>query len=98
MATPSGEPSTALARAAKAKRERTLEEWLFQEGFVFDFFQAVRLLERLEPKRNPVGGANPPASEIVRFHARVSLDFPPSAIYELARPTPQSPTAWSEPR
>lgn len=73
------------------KGERTLEDLLFQESYVFDFFQAVRLMERLEPERKSVGGAELPATETVRFRARVSLDFPPSAIYEIVKPTPQLP-------
>jgi type VI secretion system protein ImpH len=56
---------------------------LFAEGFSFDFFQAVRHLEQLYPDRKPVGRASNPRDEIVRFQARVSLDFPPSAIHEL---------------
>lgn len=56
---------------------------LYQEGFAFDFFQAVRLLERLTPKRCPVGRAGPPHGEVVRFRAHLSLSFPPSSIYEI---------------
>jgi type VI secretion system protein ImpH len=56
---------------------------LYQEGFAFDFFQAVRLLERLTPKRCPVGRAGPPHEEVVRFRAHLSLSFPPSSIYEI---------------
>jgi type VI secretion system protein ImpH len=56
---------------------------LFQEGFSFDFFQAVRLLERLQPKAAHLGKTGPPGKEVVRLKARQALDFPPSAIYEI---------------
>ncbi|TMQ34736.1 MAG: type VI secretion system baseplate subunit TssG, partial [Planctomycetota bacterium] len=59
---------------------------LFAEPFAFDFFQAVRVLERLYPQRRPVGRANPPRTEVVRFRAHLSLSFPPSAIYDLEPP------------
>ena len=65
----------------------TVERRLFEEGFAFDFFQAVRLLEKLDPKRKPVGRTDPPRSEVVRFRAHLSLSFPPSAIYSLDPPS-----------
>ena len=65
--------------------EKTVEELLFDEGYSFDFFQAVRVLERLYPERKPVGRGGPPGAEAVRFRAHLSLSFPPSSIYELVR-------------
>src|SRR6516165_10528189 len=56
---------------------------LFREPFSFDFFQAVRVLQRIFPERAPVGQAAAPAAETVRFGALASLTFPPSAIYDL---------------
>jgi type VI secretion system protein ImpH len=64
----------------------TLIEHLFAEGYAFEFFQAVRVLERAAPKRRPVGLPSPPRDEIVHFRAHLSLNFPPSSIYELERP------------
>ncbi|MHB1559464.1 MAG: type VI secretion system baseplate subunit TssG, partial [Isosphaeraceae bacterium] len=64
---------------------------LFDEGYRFDFFQAVRLLQRIEPGRARVGLAGPPRAEAVRFRSRISLTFPPSSIYELERPTSSRP-------
>ena len=58
----------------------TLIDQLFAEGYAFDFFQAVRVLERAYPKRRPVGRRFPPREEIVRFRAHLSLSFPPSSI------------------
>jgi type VI secretion system protein ImpH len=69
----------------------TVGERLFAEGYAFDFFQAVRVLERLDPGRRPVGRAGPPHAEVVRFRARLSLSFPPSAVYEVEPPTSALP-------
>jgi type VI secretion system protein ImpH len=61
-----------------------LAERLFAESYRFDFFQAVRLLERLYPQRQPVGRGNTtPADEVVRFRTRPSLAFPPSQLYSI---------------
>ncbi len=57
---------------------------LFREGFAFDFFQAVRLLQALEPGRARVGHGGPPQAEAVRFRAHASLSFPPSSIHDLS--------------
>jgi type VI secretion system protein ImpH len=56
---------------------------LFDEPYRFDFFQAVRLLERIYTERLPVGRASAPATEAARFCARASLSFPPSQIHRL---------------
>jgi type VI secretion system protein ImpH len=66
---------------------------LFEEGFAFDFFQAVRILCRLHPDRSSVGLAVPPRNEIVRFRAHQSLSFPASTIHEVLRFDPTSPDA-----
>jgi type VI secretion system protein ImpH len=60
-----------------------LEDVLFEEGYRFDFFQAVRVLERLYPGFQPVGQDASPAEEAVRFHSHLSLTFPPSAIHDI---------------
>ncbi len=57
--------------------------WLEREPFLFDFFQAVRLLERIAPDRQPVGRFVSPASEVARFGANPSLAFPASQIQSL---------------
>ncbi len=62
---------------------RIVKDLLFQEGFRFDFFQAVRLLQRLYRSRRPVGGKAKPEEEIIRFKSHISLSFPASSIYEV---------------
>lgn len=64
----------------------SLAEELLDEGYRFDFFEAVRVLERLYPHRQPVGDEAMPGEEVVRFRSRLALTFPPSAIYELNEP------------
>jgi type VI secretion system protein ImpH len=61
-----------------------LDALLRAEPYRFGFFQAVRILNRLFPDRQPVGGDAPPGDEVVRFHAHLSIDFPPSEIFGLA--------------
>lgn len=69
-----------------------LDEELFKAAFRYDFFQAVRLLERLRPGSVPVGRTGPPRREAVRFRVLQSLAFPPSQIQALGRPDdPSSP-------
>jgi len=62
-----------------------LEQLLFAEGFRFDFYQAVKLLEMLAPDATPVAEGSEPDAEPVRFRSRVGLDFPASEIDLLAR-------------
>ncbi len=69
----------------------TVAERLFAEGYAFDFFQAVRLLEKFAPERRPVGHDATPRSEAARFRAHISLSFPPSAIYQIEPPTAPVP-------
>lgn len=63
-----------------------MRQELFDEGYRFEFFQAVRLLGRMDPERQPVGESGPPAEEVARFRTRLSLGFPPSEIHEVREP------------
>ena len=71
---------------------------LFREGYLFDFFQAVRLLQLQsqqtsatgvppgatpDASRGPVGRDGEPGREIVRFRTHQSLTFPTSEIERL---------------
>jgi type VI secretion system protein ImpH len=75
--------STALAKG--------VEERLFDEPYRFDFFQAVRILQRFE-RRTLVGYGGPPGAEAARFRAHVSLSFPASSIHDLIRPHSDNPS------
>jgi type VI secretion system protein ImpH len=72
------------------RQNRTLEARLFEESYAFDFYQAVRVLQRLRPNSTPVGRSGPPGAESVHFRALCSLSFPPSSIYDLERPSASS--------
>jgi type VI secretion system protein ImpH len=58
----------------------------------FDFFQIVRLIERLHPESVPVGRFGPPQREAVRFSVNNSLAFPPSQVHELHWEEDTTPT------
>ncbi|MGE0823942.1 MAG: type VI secretion system baseplate subunit TssG [Candidatus Binatia bacterium] len=65
------------------RTDPSLAEELLTEGYRFDFFEAVRVLERLFPHRQAVGRDATPSQEVVRFQTRLALTFPPSAIHEV---------------
>ncbi len=69
--------------------ENSVAARLLDEAFDFDFFQAVRLLMRVMPDREPVGWIAKPHDEVVRFSARASLEFPASSIHEIV-PSPEN--------
>jgi type VI secretion system protein ImpH len=60
--------------------KKPLNEQLLEEPYRFEFFQAVRLLERIYPESSPVGQDVTPNKEVVRFKNHLSLRFPPSEI------------------
>jgi len=74
---------------------------LLQEPYRFDFFQAVRLAERMAKEagsaaRRPVGYEGSPQEEAVRFRALPSLSFPPSAVHEVRKPQTSEVSQTSE--
>lgn len=73
----------AARRPLRQRRRPTVAETLRNEPYRFDFFQAVRLLERLFRGRHPVGRDDPVEDEVVRFRSLPSLEFPASQIHQL---------------
>src|SRR5579863_5852772 len=63
----------------------SLRAMLEDEPFRVHFFQAVRMLQKMEQDLKPVGYFITPQGETIRFAARTSLTFPPSEIYDLHR-------------
>jgi type VI secretion system protein ImpH len=70
------------------RRGLGLDDLVFREGHRFEFFQAVRLLERMHPNRQPVGRHEQPGEEVVRFRSHVSMAFPPSEVREVQQEKP----------
>ena len=79
MATESGTINPDLATTKVGARLR-------KQPYSFEFFQAVRLLEKLLPERSPVGKFTHPGNEVARFGAHPSLAFPASQIQAMDGP------------
>jgi len=63
-----------------------IEEKLRRKPQTFDFFQAVRLLERFCAEKKAVGQFSKPEDEVARFRAHPSLAFPASQIQDAEWP------------
>lgn len=63
--------------------DKPLNQVLTDEPYRFEFFQAVRVLEKVFPEKRAVGRNAMPHEEIVRFRSRIALDFPASEIHEI---------------
>ncbi|HVO98279.1 MAG TPA: type VI secretion system baseplate subunit TssG [Bryobacteraceae bacterium] len=78
MATPGGTDNLDVIR-----RYARVGEILRETPHRFQFFQAVRLIERLLPDRAPVGRFVSPDKEVMRFAAHSSFRFPASQIQNI---------------
>src|ERR1039457_3294420 len=67
-----------------------VQEELRHDPWNFEFFQMVRLLERLGNGK-PVGRFDNPAEEAARFLSNPALEFPPSEIHSLDWPARGQP-------
>jgi len=61
-----------------------LKERLFEKPARFEFFQAVRLLQKLREGDDVEIGADDPDDEPIRFRSQLSLSFPTCAITDLS--------------
>lgn len=66
-------------------KNRSVADGLFEEGHRFSFYQAVRLLERIFPRRTPVAEGVDPEREVVHFRSAVGHGFPPSEVVAVER-------------
>jgi len=57
-----------------------LMQRLQEKPYAYDFFHAVRLIERAHPELPPVGHSEHPSDDPLRFCQRPSLAFAPSSI------------------
>jgi type VI secretion system protein ImpH len=69
-------------------KTHAVADWLFAEGYRFDFYRAVALLERLQPHRVPLAEGSDPQREAVHFTSSVALSFPASDVADIRRPDP----------
>jgi type VI secretion system protein ImpH len=83
VAAPGPPVEAETARAPARSRYSAVAKLLRETPQEFEFFQAVRLLERVLPERAPVGRFVSPAREVVRFSAHASFPFPASQIQEI---------------
>lgn len=74
MDSSSGRDTAALKRRLEGEARR------------FEFLQAVRLLHRLAPEREPLGGDGDPRNEVARLRSDVSLTFPRSDVVKIELP------------
>lgn len=75
MATASRQPDPALTNQSLDQLATAAPE--------FEFFQAVRILQRVQPNRELVGYHGTPAHEAVRFSVPASLRFPQQPVQDL---------------
>jgi type VI secretion system protein ImpH len=69
--------------SADPARYARMEVILRENPCPFEFFQAVRLIERLLPHRAPVGRFVSPDKEVMRFTAHCTFSFPASSIQRI---------------
>ena len=91
MATPSG-GSDSPVDSSQAADLSEVEEQLRKEPYRFEFFQAIRLLERMMPDRKPLGRFTNPSDEIARVGTYPSLSFPASEIQTIDWPEGKAPS------
>lgn len=78
------------------KQKPDLMDELLRNPEQFDFFQAVRLIERAAVEQaggkvlNRVGSSDGPQNEAVKFRALASLSFPPGQISSISPPATKS--------
>jgi type VI secretion system protein ImpH len=69
------------------RRQPALAEELLDEGYRFDFFQALKILDAVHEAE--IGDESDPVdrlADVVRLRALPSLSFPASSIYRVGRP------------
>jgi len=74
--------------STKRSIDRSVSQLLAEKPQRFEFFQAVRHLERLLAERAPVGSTGDPRHEVVRFRSHVGLAFPIGDLRSLRLPEP----------
>lgn len=68
-----------------------VREALREKPWNFGFFQAVRLLHRMEQDRQPLGAFSRPGEEVVRLSVPTTISFPASEVQALDFPGSAAP-------
>jgi len=63
--------------------KKSVKTEIFDDPTRFEFFQAVRVFEKIFPDRKAVGRESVPTNEVLRFRSRMALDFPASEVHEI---------------
>jgi type VI secretion system protein ImpH len=77
------------------RQNRSVKDGLFEEGHLFDFDQALRLLESIYRTRTPVAEGVDPEREVVRLRSKIRFDFPASDIEQIDPPQGDGPASMS---
>ncbi len=88
---------------AGGRKRASVTSRLLDKPYQFDFFQAIRLLERIAqedpgayPHWRSIGHDGPPQRELVQLRVLCSRTFPPSEIYAIVRRRPDAHDAPPE--
>ena len=65
--------------------DHPLKQTLLKEGFRFNFFQAVRLLQQTTPGCAPVGYQGPVDQEAIRFRPVLDMAFAASDVAKITK-------------
>ena len=85
------------------RKNISVSQQLTENPYGFQFFQAVRLLERSAARASsessklanrPVARFVPPGTEAIRFHTKQSLSFPSSEIVSISKDRKSSNDQW----
>lgn len=60
-----------------------LSDLLTREGDAYEFVQVVRLLQRMHPEKDAIGGWADPSGEALRLRVQPSFAFPPGEISDV---------------
>ena len=72
------------------RQGRSVKDGLFGEGYLFEFDQAMRLLELAYPDGRPVAEGVHPDREVVELRSELRFDFPASEVEQIERIQGQS--------
>ncbi len=64
---------------------KSTRDKLLEQGYSFEFFQAVKLLEDANPNAPSVGGLGPVSEEVIRIRPNKDLAFPPGDVQRIDR-------------